>query len=340
MTAPDPNTAPNANTPIATHPIDAEGVWREICAGARHGGAALFLDRDGVVVADTDYLCRVEDIAIIPGAAATIAAANRRGVAVGARYEPGRHRPWLLRLGRVCRGAERHRRAPRDGRRAARLRLRLPASPRRHRAFPPPRSSRPQAQPGMILRAAADLALNLHRSWLVGDKASDIDAAKRAGLAGALLVMTGYGESERAQVASLAAADLKSASERPSPRHSRCRFSRPYRSPAVGISTLRCRRRATEDQRRGFFPGRPRKFRAYEGFVPARGSADPRSMTSMSRTRRPRRLDRGRARSARPFRARHRRSRRSPPCRARRPRSPEARTLRKARDKRRTPPAP
>ena len=34
--------------------------------------------------------------------------------------------------------------------------------------------------PGMILRAAADLALDLQKSWLVGDKAIDIEAAKRS----------------------------------------------------------------------------------------------------------------------------------------------------------------
>ncbi len=52
--------------------------------------------------------------------------------------------------------------------------------------------------PGMILRAASDLALDLRRGlgWSA-TRASDIDAAKRAGLAGAMLVMAGYGERER-----------------------------------------------------------------------------------------------------------------------------------------------
>jgi D-glycero-D-manno-heptose 1,7-bisphosphate phosphatase len=63
-------------------PIDAEGVWCEVREGAARGGAALFLDRDGVVVEEADYLCRAEDVRILPGAAAVIAAANRRGVPV------------------------------------------------------------------------------------------------------------------------------------------------------------------------------------------------------------------------------------------------------------------
>jgi D-glycero-D-manno-heptose 1,7-bisphosphate phosphatase len=40
--------------------------------------------------------------------------------------------------------------------------------------------------PGMILRAAADHNVNLSRSLLIGDKQSDIEAAKRAGVASIL----------------------------------------------------------------------------------------------------------------------------------------------------------
>jgi len=49
----------------------------------------------------------------------------------------------------------------------------------------------------MLLQAASDLALDLKSSWLVGDKADDIEAAKRAGISGALHVATGHGGSER-----------------------------------------------------------------------------------------------------------------------------------------------
>ena len=57
--------------------------------------------------------------------------------------------------------------------------------------------------PGMILRAAADLDLDLRTSWLVGDKTVDIEAARRAGLAGAMQVMTGYGAQQWLDSASL-----------------------------------------------------------------------------------------------------------------------------------------
>jgi D-glycero-D-manno-heptose 1,7-bisphosphate phosphatase len=49
----------------------------------------------------------------------------------------------------------------------------------------------------MFQRAAAALAIDLSRSWLVGDRVTDIEAARRAGLAGALHVLTGYGRQER-----------------------------------------------------------------------------------------------------------------------------------------------
>jgi D-glycero-D-manno-heptose 1,7-bisphosphate phosphatase len=57
----------------------------------------------------------------------------------------------------------------------------------------------------MLLQAACDLALDLKSSWLVGDKLSDVEAAKRAGIAGAMQVATGHGLAERQRVSELAA---------------------------------------------------------------------------------------------------------------------------------------
>jgi len=50
-------------------------------------------------------------------------------------------------------------------------------------------------KPGLLLRAAADHALDLRRSTLVGDKASDLAAARAVGARG-VLVLTGYGLGE------------------------------------------------------------------------------------------------------------------------------------------------
>jgi D-glycero-D-manno-heptose 1,7-bisphosphate phosphatase len=50
-------------------------------------------------------------------------------------------------------------------------------------------------KPGLLLRAAGDLGLDLARCTMVGDKASDLVAARAVG-AGAVLVLTGYGRGE------------------------------------------------------------------------------------------------------------------------------------------------
>jgi len=66
--------------------------------------------------------------------------------------------------------------------------------------------------PGMLLRAAQDFSIDLAGSYLVGDKASDIGAGKRAGVT-PILVATGHGMSENASVCGdvLRSANLASA---------------------------------------------------------------------------------------------------------------------------------
>lgn len=48
----------------------------------------------------------------------------------------------------------------------------------------------------MLLQAAADMQIDLTRSFLVGDAVTDIEAARAVGVK-ALLVTTGRGESQR-----------------------------------------------------------------------------------------------------------------------------------------------
>jgi D-glycero-D-manno-heptose 1,7-bisphosphate phosphatase len=50
-------------------------------------------------------------------------------------------------------------------------------------------------EPGMVLRAAADHALDLGASYFVGDKAADIECGRRAGTR-TILVLTGYGREQ------------------------------------------------------------------------------------------------------------------------------------------------
>jgi D-glycero-D-manno-heptose 1,7-bisphosphate phosphatase len=187
----------------AEHQLDSHGVWCQILQRPAPGRPALFLDRDGAIVEDTGYLHRVEDIRIIPGAGKVIAAANRRSVPViMVTNQSGIGRGYYgwaefksvqdaIVASLAAEGAgidaiyacAHHPQAEGD--------LAHPDHPAR------------KPNPGMLLQAASTLTLDLKSSWLVGDKADDIEAAKRAGIAGALLVATGYGNAERQRAATL-----------------------------------------------------------------------------------------------------------------------------------------
>lgn len=185
------------------HPLDAEGVWCQVLPNCIRGRPALFLDRDGVVVEEVDYLHRVEDVALCPGAAAVIAAANANGVAVVlVTNQAG--------IGRGYYGwpdfqAVQH--AIQQAVAVAGARFDAIYACPHHRdgkgSFAHPDHPARKPNPGMLRRAAAALDIDMSRSWLVGDRATDIEAAKRAGLAGALHVLTGYGRSETAAALAL-----------------------------------------------------------------------------------------------------------------------------------------
>jgi D-glycero-D-manno-heptose 1,7-bisphosphate phosphatase len=53
--------------------------------------------------------------------------------------------------------------------------------------------------PGMMLQAAQDLNIDLGASWMIGDKAIDVQAGLAAGL-NSLLVQTGYGANQMHQL--------------------------------------------------------------------------------------------------------------------------------------------
>ncbi|MGO9259616.1 MAG: D-glycero-alpha-D-manno-heptose-1,7-bisphosphate 7-phosphatase [Bryobacteraceae bacterium] len=171
--------------------LDAEGLWRLACGDLSwaRGRPALFLDRDGVVVEEVDYLHRAEDVALIAGAAELIAEANRRGIPVViASNQAGIARGYFGWPEFQQVQAELNRRLGRAG---ARVDLTL-ACP--HYPEHPDRKPRP----GMFRKAAEMAALDLGRSWVIGDKTSDLEAARAAGLSGGVLVLTGHGAHHQA----------------------------------------------------------------------------------------------------------------------------------------------
>jgi len=167
------------------------------------------LDRDGAVVEETGYLHRAEDLFGVPGAAEVIAAANRRSVPViMVTNQSG--------IGRGYYGWTEFK-SVQDAivalLAAAGARIDAVYACAHHPeaggllAHPDHPARKPN--PGMLLQAASDLVLDLKASWLVGDKADDVQAAKRAGIAGALLVATGYGDAEHQLAARLASPNFK-----------------------------------------------------------------------------------------------------------------------------------
>ncbi|HEY2042851.1 MAG TPA: HAD-IIIA family hydrolase [Jatrophihabitans sp.] len=70
--------------------------------------------------------------------------------------------------------------------------------------------------PGLLLQAAADLELDLGRSWLIGDTDADAGAARQAGLAGVAVVghlATAHRRGEASDAADITASTIKAAVE-------------------------------------------------------------------------------------------------------------------------------
>jgi D-glycero-D-manno-heptose 1,7-bisphosphate phosphatase len=168
--------------------IDDVGLWCEF--GDRDFAArpALFLDRDGVIIADTNYLARPEDLRMIEGAAEAIARCNSCGIpVVVATNQSGiarRYYGWddfrtvqaALTAALATFGAHLDAVLACGYHHEGHKPLRIADHPWR------------KPNPGMILAAARRMNLDLPRSWIVGDRPGDVAAGAAAGLAGGTLV--------------------------------------------------------------------------------------------------------------------------------------------------------
>lgn len=155
--------------------------------------AAVFLDRDGTINREVNYLARPEQLELLPGAAAglrrlreaglgLVVITNQSGVARGyfSEEDVARvHRRLQAMLGEHGAGVDAF--------------YFCPHHPEGQGAY---RQVCPCRKPGtaMLERAAADLDLDLERSFMVGDSVSDMVAGQRLGLR-TILVRTGYGQS-------------------------------------------------------------------------------------------------------------------------------------------------
>jgi D-glycero-D-manno-heptose 1,7-bisphosphate phosphatase len=159
---------------------------------------AVFLDRDGVLNVEAGYIHQVEDLHLIPGVADAVRklndqqifcclVSNQSGPARG--YYPNSHVEALHQ--RLCQLLE------------AQAGARLDALYYCPYLSPPEGGMNPEftrwstwrkPNTGMLVAAAWENDLNLRQSFMVGDKATDVDMAHNAGCTG-ILVQTGYGSS-------------------------------------------------------------------------------------------------------------------------------------------------
>lgn len=150
-------------------------------------GQALFLDRDGVINVDHGYVHRSEQVEFVPGIFELVAAATARGwrvVVVTNQSGIGRGYFGVGDFQRLTEWMRSHF-AERGGTLDAVYHC--PHHPREagadYRRDCPDR----KPAPGMLLRACRDLQLDMAASVLVGDRLSDLEAARRAGVGTRLL---------------------------------------------------------------------------------------------------------------------------------------------------------
>ena len=156
---------------------------------------AVFLDRDGTINEDVGYLDRLERLTLFPWSIdavrllnsagfCVVVVTNQRGVATGFISETFVYTVHDVLTERFRTGGariERFYHCPHD-----------PHAPieqyRRDCTCRKPR-------PGLVLQAVDDLELDPTRSFVVGDKWSDVAVARSIGATG-ILVQTGYGASQ------------------------------------------------------------------------------------------------------------------------------------------------
>jgi D-glycero-D-manno-heptose 1,7-bisphosphate phosphatase len=144
---------------------------------------AVFFDRDGTLMEEVDYCSDPAQVKVFAGVPEAIEELKRAGflaIIVSNQSGIGRGLFSEAQYAAVQREALRQIGAQRID--ASYFCADLPTAP----------TARRKPAPGMVLEAAAAFGIDLVASFLVGDKASDIECGRRAGTR-TILVRTGYG---------------------------------------------------------------------------------------------------------------------------------------------------
>ncbi len=172
---------------------------------------AIFLDRDGTVIEEKDYLCRVEEVALLPGAAAALGRLQAAGFLLFfVTNQSGVGRGYFTMREVEAVNAHLLAELARSGVRIARTYV-APEAPDR-----PSRGRKPSPQ--FLLDARDEFGLALEACYMIGDKKIDLECGWNAGVRRSILVRTGYGAREEAKygpalVQAVVADDLAAAAQ-------------------------------------------------------------------------------------------------------------------------------
>lgn len=159
---------------------------------SRTAQKAVFLDRDGTLIEEVNYLSRVEDLRVFPctfealrllkdAGFMLIVVTNQSGIGRGVYDEAAMHSihsAMQKQLGNMIDAFYFCPHLPCDG-----CLCRKPML-------------------GMLESAASDFSVDMPGSWMIGDKKIDIETARNAGLKSGM-VMTGYGRVQSKELATM-----------------------------------------------------------------------------------------------------------------------------------------
>ena len=163
------------------------------------GRPAVFLDRDGTINEQMGYVNHLSRFQLLPGVARAIRSLNEAGLpVVVVTNQSGLARGYFPESLLEAVHAELHRLRAREGAHLDGLYI-CPHHPEaREERFRLDCDCR-KPRTGLLERAAAELGLDLGRSYMVGDRWSDLRCGAAVG-ATTVLVLTGYGRGDAAYV--------------------------------------------------------------------------------------------------------------------------------------------
>jgi len=186
--------------------ITDDRLWSQVMSDPEQtkGRPALFLDRDGAIVEEVNYLHRVEDVRLIPGAIDVIRKANGTGI------------PVVIVTNQAGIGRNYY-----DWPQFDEVQKRILtelfdadakvdavfACPHHPDARPPynnPDHPARKPNPGMLKMAEEKMGIDLAGSWIAGDRAIDVRTGLNAGCAGGIHLLTGHGARDNERSTALA----------------------------------------------------------------------------------------------------------------------------------------